>query len=78
MYFAYVPSKMLTLKCSVLPWKGKSVHMANEHPHITLGFTSDKSMRVNAKHSNDLLIECAKEKMFDAKEEDVQKKMLNF
>lgn len=61
-HIAYVPSKLLTLKCEAHGWEGweqKELEVESTHAHVTLGFAAGQGKNsIKPKHSNDLLEAC--------------------
>ena len=61
-HIAYVPSKLLTLKCEAYGWEGweqKELVVENTHAHVTLAFAAGQGKNsIKPKHSNDLLEAC--------------------
>lgn len=76
-HLAYIPSKLLALKCSISTSKDRSLLCENKHAHVTLGFAQGKGKNVRPKHSNDLLEACDYAKMFDGKVEEIVQQKLN-
>jgi len=83
-HLAYLPSKLLVLKCTVEGSQGKDLVIENSHAHVTLGFAAGQGKNsIKPKQSNDLLEACDKAQLFESKanggsaEIVVQQKMLN-
>ena len=61
-HLAYVPSKLLTMKCSIgTSAAGRTLYIDNAHAHLTLGFAQGNKNTVKSvkpKNSNDLLEAC--------------------
>lgn len=83
-HLAYMPSKLLVLKCSVKGSQGKDLVIENSHVHVTLGFAAGQGKNsVKPKQSNDLLEACDEAQLFGSKtngnngELVVQQKKLN-